>query len=139
MEVEYSTTVTANTTEQIFSTLQTVVVTEPYVDVPLVVTLGEFICFQMKKKKKNDYYSLINSKYFSKGIAVALLIILSMGSLYTCWPWITAKCRALKTRIQVFIVFFLNFLFFIFIFTSLSYLCRIRVSHCLPLILIILE
>jgi hypothetical protein len=45
MEVEYSTTVTANTTEQIFSTLRTVVVTEPYVDVPLVVTLGEFISF----------------------------------------------------------------------------------------------
>jgi hypothetical protein len=42
MEVEYSTTMTANTTEQIFSTLRTVVVTEPYVDVPLVVTLGEF-------------------------------------------------------------------------------------------------
>jgi hypothetical protein len=42
MEVEYSTTMTANTTEQIFSTLRTVVVTEPYVDVPLVVTLGDF-------------------------------------------------------------------------------------------------
>jgi hypothetical protein len=49
MEVEYSTTVTANTTEQIISTLRTVVVTEPYVDVPLVVTLGEFvICFKQK-------------------------------------------------------------------------------------------
>jgi hypothetical protein len=45
MEVEYSTTVTANATEQIFSTLRTVVVTEPYVDVPLVVTFGEFISF----------------------------------------------------------------------------------------------
>jgi hypothetical protein len=45
MEVEYSTTVTANTTEQIFSTLRTVVVTEPYVDMPLVVTLGEFVIF----------------------------------------------------------------------------------------------
>jgi hypothetical protein len=48
MEVEYSTTVTANTTEPIFSTLRTVVVTEPYVDVPLVVTLGEFYFFKQK-------------------------------------------------------------------------------------------
>jgi hypothetical protein len=102
MEVEYSTTVTANTTEQIFSTLRTVVVTEPYVDVPLVVTLGECVTFFFKQNKKKCYISHINSKYF-KGIAVALLIILIMGSLYKCWPWITAKCRALKTRIQVII------------------------------------
>jgi hypothetical protein len=60
MEVEYSTTVTANTTEQIFSTLRTVVVTEPYVDVPLVVTLGEFI--NLKREAFNFIY--INFKIF---------------------------------------------------------------------------
>jgi hypothetical protein len=49
MEVEFSTTVLSNSTDQFISTLRTVVVTEPYVDVPLVVTLGEWVIIIIKK------------------------------------------------------------------------------------------